>query len=101
MILYKYTLDEMHTLIQEPLNVEEKPISYMHTLPDNKKKYIKKSIIDQIDPETDTLFSLKDDKSFAAQQFIDLFSKRKEVYDHAAECMSNILKTIIKEGTKK
>ena len=38
MTLFKYFLDETHRLIQQPLTVEEKPISYMHTLPDNKKK---------------------------------------------------------------
>ena len=98
MTLFKYFLDETHRLIQQPLTVEEKPISYMHTLLDNKKKYIKKSIIGQIDPETDTLYSLSDNKASAAELFVDLFTKRKETYTHMASVMDYIIQTILKDG---
>ena len=98
MILYKYTLDETHRLIQEPLNVEEKPISYVQTLPTGKRKYIKKSILDQIDSETDILYSLSDNKATAANLFVQLYSNRRDVYAHAVECMDNIIKVIIEKG---
>ena len=98
MTLFKYFLDDSHRLIQEPLTVEEKPISYMYTLPDNKKKYIKKSIIDQIDPETDTLYSFSGNKASAAKLFVDLFTKRKEVYTHMASVMDHIIQIILQDG---
>ena len=66
MILYKYTLDETHRLIQEPLNVEEKPISYVQTLPTGKRKYIKKSILDQID-SLQWLYYRRENKGYLSQ----------------------------------
>ena len=98
MILYKYTLDETHTLIQESLNVEDKPICYVQTLPTGKRKYIKKNTLDQIDPETDTLYSVNDNKAWAATLFVQLYTNRRNVYAHAVECMDNIIKIIIEKG---
>ena len=98
MILYKYYLDDSHTLIQEPLTVEEKPISYLQMIQGDKKKYIKKSILNQIDTETDILYSLSDNKADAANLFIQLYTNRRDVYVHAVKCMDNIIKIIIEKG---
>ena len=98
MILYKYYLDDSHTLIQEPLTVEEKPISYLQMIQGDKKKYIKKSILNQIDTETDILYSLSDNKADAANLFVQLYTNRRDVYVHAVKCMDNIIKIIIEKG---
>ena len=57
-----------------------------------------KSIIGQIDPETDTLYSLSDNKASAAELFVDLFTKRKETYTHMASVMDHIIQIILKDG---